>query len=129
MAGSELSSPSQLARRIFDAIDRHDRAELEERIHPEATLEMAMARGELIQGRQNVLRVLEEAWQRVHDLSIQELHPLSDDAVVVVGRSRYPTKSGGFADSACVWLCEYRNGMLWRQRIFRSLDEALESAR
>ena len=76
-----------------------------------------------------MLGVLEEAWQRVHDVSIEELHPVSDDAVVIVGRSRYPTRNGGFADSGCIWLCEYRDEMLWRQRIFRSLDEALESAR
>lgn len=120
--------PAQLARRVFNAIDRRDREALGGLIHPEASLEMAMARGDLVQGRASVLAALESGWQEVHSLSIRQLRPVSETTVIIVGRSRHPSPMGGHADSACVWLCEYRDGMLWRQRLFSDIDEALGAA-
>ena len=116
--------PSDLARAVFEAIDRRDVAALETLIHPDAVLEMAMARGEVVRGRRRVLATLRQAWKRVHALSISELHELSDDAVIVVGRSRHPLPGGGHADVGVVWLCEYRDGMLWRQRLATTVEEA-----
>lgn len=117
-------SPSDLARAVFAAIERRDVAALEELIHPDAVLEMAMARGEVVRGRRRVLAALRQAWKRVHALSISELHELSGDAVIIVGRSRHPLPGGGHADMGVVWLCEYREGMLWRQRLAATVEEA-----
>lgn len=114
----------QLIRSVWSAIDRQDASALHDLIDPEAMLEMAMARGEAIRGRDAVLATLAEAWRHVHSLSIAELHPLTDDAVIVEGRSRYPVETGGFADTGLVWLCEFRDGMLRRQRLFSSLADA-----
>jgi hypothetical protein len=114
----------QLVRTVWAAIDRRDAAALHDLIHPEAALEMAMARGESVRGRDDVLATLREAWERVHSLRIGQLHALSVDAVIVEGRSRYPLEGGGFADTGLVWLCEFRNGMLWRQRLFSSVQDA-----
>jgi ketosteroid isomerase-like protein len=120
----QVPIPPELARAVFQAIDEQDEDLLEQLIHPDAVLEMAMARGDLVQGRSAVLETLRSAWQSIHTLRIDELHPVSDEAVIIVGRSRYPTSGGGFADSGLVWLCEYRDGMLWRQRLFTRLDDA-----
>ena len=119
-----VATPTELARAVFEAIDRRDRDALESLIHPEARLEMAMARGKLVEGRVAVLAALRAAWRRVQNVWIDELHPVSDDAVIIVGRSRHPIRGGGFADSPYVWLCEYRDGMLWRQRLFGSIEDA-----
>lgn len=121
---SSAPSPAELAREVFGAIDGEDAATLHDLIHPDAQLEMAMARGELVNGRDAVLTMLRAAWKRVHSLSISELHQLSADAVIIEGRSRYPLEGGGFADAGLVWLCEYRGGMLWRQRLFNSVNDA-----
>jgi ketosteroid isomerase-like protein len=114
----------ELVQSVWAAIERQDAAALHELIHPQAVLEMAMARGESVRGRAAVLATLRDAWQRVHSLSIGGLHPLSDEAVIVEGRSRYPLEGGGFADAGLVWLCEFRDGMLCRQRLFSSVEDA-----
>lgn len=114
----------QLIVSVWAAIDRRDPVALQDLIHPEAALEMAMARGRSIHGRDEVLATLAGAWQSVYSLSVGEVHPLTDDAVIVEGRSRYPVEAGGFADVGLVWLCEFRDGLLWHQRLFTSLADA-----
>jgi ketosteroid isomerase-like protein len=115
---------AELAQAVFDAISRQDARSLTRLIHPEADLEMAMAPDRFIHGRAAVLDVLQQAWARVHTLRIDKLHMLSDTAVIIEGRSRYPKGHRGFADSALVWLCVYRDGMLFRQRLFRDVAAA-----
>ena len=118
------NDPSDLARAVFDAIGRQDEPAVCSLVHPDARLEMAMAFGEPIEGRDAVVEILKLAWQRVHSLSIDELHAVDDSSVIVVGRSRYPMPGGGFADSGLVWLCEYEDGMIIRQRLFTRLEDA-----
>jgi hypothetical protein len=118
-----VTDPSELTQAIFAAINAHDAAALETLVHPDAKLELAIREGKLVEGRDAILAAWESVRQGVYDLRADELHPVSDEAVIVVGRLRHPI-SGGFADSACVWLCEYRDGMLYRQRLFRELAEA-----
>lgn len=113
-----------LVRSVFAAIDAQDATALEQLIHPDAVLEMAMARGKEVRGRDAVMSVLRDAWQRVHELTIDELHALSPKAAIAGGHSRFPLEGGGFADDHVVWLCEYEDGMLVRQRLFRTVAEA-----
>jgi ketosteroid isomerase-like protein len=121
------ATPSDLARAIFAAIDRHDEAAVMSLTHPDARLEMAMATGQLIEGREAVVEILKLAWERDHRLQIDELVPLDDHSVIIVGRSRYPRPNGGFGDSPLVWLCEYKDGMIVRQRLFNSLADAVNA--
>lgn len=113
-----------LARRLFAAIDARDRDVVAALVHPDAELEMAMAPGEIIRGRTAVLSVLEAAWARVHTLRIDEAETLSPTTVLLTGRSRYPMQPSGFVDAGVCWLCTYRDGMLWRQRIFDRPEDA-----
>ena len=84
-----------------------------------------MAFGEPIEGRDAVVEILKLAWQRVHSLSIDELHAVDDSSVIVMPSSfRYPMPGGGFAHSGLVWLCEYEDGMIIRQRLFTRLEDA-----
>jgi hypothetical protein len=85
---------------------------------------MAMALGQTIRGRESVLATLEAAWSRVHSVRIDEAEVLAPETVLLSGRSRYPIEPGGFADTGVYWLCTYRDWMLWRQRVFESLDDA-----
>lgn len=117
-------SPERLARTLFAAIEARDRDTVASLVHPDAELEMAMAKGQAIRGREAVLATLEAAWKRVHSLRIDEAEELSPSTVLLAGRSRYPLEHGGFADTGVYWLCTYRDGMLWRQRVFASEDEA-----
>jgi hypothetical protein len=119
-----VPTPSDLAEAIFVAIDEQDEAAVRALTHPDARLEMAMAGGDTIEGRDAVVEILKLAWEGVHSLRIDELHPVDDKSVIIVGRSRYPTPGGGFADSGLVWLCEYEDGMIIRQRLFNTLSDA-----
>jgi hypothetical protein len=44
-----------------------------------------MARGERVEGREVVVEVLKLAWERVHSLRIDELHPVDERSVIIVG--------------------------------------------
>jgi len=123
-----VATPSELAEAIFAAIDRRDEAAVRGLTHPDARLEMAMAGGETIQGRDAVVEILKLAWEQVHSLRIDALRPLDERSVIVVGRCRYPKHAGGFAESRLVWLCEYEDGMIIRQRLFDRLADATHAA-
>jgi hypothetical protein len=123
MAALASQDPSQLSRALFAAINGHDFMRLKSLLHPDAQLQMAIADRQVVEGRAAILAALKASWPAVHDLQIDELHPLSEHAVIIVGRSRLPTDPGLQA-SRCVWLCEYRENMLWRQRLFYTLAEA-----
>ncbi len=114
-----------LIRELWAAIAAQDADAVEPLIHPDARLEMAMARGRLTEGRADVMEALREAWTDVHSITINGIHEVSTRVVVVDGRSRHPTPMGGFADTGVVWRCEFRDGMLWRQSLHVSVAEAL----
>jgi ketosteroid isomerase-like protein len=123
-----VATPSERAEAIFAAIDRRDEAAVRSLTHPDARLEMAMAGGDTIEGRDAVIEILKLAWERVHSLRIDALRPVDDRSVIVVGRSRYPRRAGGFAESRLDWLCEYEDGMIIRQRLFDRLADATYAA-
>ena len=123
MEASASQDPSQLSWSVFGAINGHDFLRLKSLIHPDARLQMTIADRQLVEGRTAIIDALKGNWPAVQELQIDELHPLSEHAVIIVGRSRLPTEPGLQA-SRCVWLCEYRENMLWRQRIFHTLAEA-----
>jgi ketosteroid isomerase-like protein len=120
----ENESPDLLAHALFAAIEARDRDAVARLVHPTAELEMAMARGQTVRGREAVLATLEAAWARVHSLRIDEAEVLSPMTVLLCGRSRHPIEPGGFADTGVFWLCTYRDGLLWRQRVFENVDDA-----
>jgi hypothetical protein len=115
---------TDLVRQLWAAIDAQDATAVEPLIHPEARLEMAMARGESVEGREAAMATLRAAWSQVHSLRLDSVEQLDDDVVLVLGRSRYALPNGGFADSGFAWLCEWQDGMLQRQRLFSSADDA-----
>jgi hypothetical protein len=115
---------TDLVRQLWAAIDAQDPAAVEPLIHPQAKLEMAMARGKAVEGREAAMATLRSAWRQVHTLRLDSVEQLDDEVVLVLGRSRYALPNGGFADSGFAWLCEWQDGMLHRQRLFASADDA-----
>jgi SnoaL-like domain len=49
---------------------------------------------------------------------------IADDAVLIRARIRAPNESGGYLDSAALWLLVARDGLVWRYRPVESEDEA-----
>jgi hypothetical protein len=119
-----MATAKDLMRELWLAIDRRDAAAAELLIHPDARLEMAMAQGRAIEGRDAIMAALRAAWSKVYRLRVDALIELAEDTVTVEGRSRHALPAGGFADSGYTWLCEWRDGMLWRQRLFSTAEEA-----
>jgi hypothetical protein len=51
---------------------------------------------------------------------------IADDAVLIRARIRAPNPSGGYLDSAGLWLLVARDGLVWRYRPVASEEEARE---
>jgi hypothetical protein len=54
---------------------------------------------------------------------------LDDDAAIVTGRIRRRMPQGGFEDAAHVWLLTVRDGLIYRQGVYRETSEAEEAYR
>ncbi len=50
--------------------------------------------------------------------------PIDEHAAVVTGRIRRRMPQGGFEDAAHVWLLTVRDGLLYRQGVYRTPEEA-----
>jgi hypothetical protein len=110
MSVAGMAMSSELVQVLWLAIDEQAEERVRPLIHPDATLEMAMAEQNPVAGRDAVMDVLRDAWTGVHSLTATEIHEVSPNRVIVVGRSRHPLPTGGFADSQVSWLCEWRSG-------------------
>jgi hypothetical protein len=97
--------------------------------HPEALLQTVtggsepVAPEELIAGLERVSR---DTW-----FSVQSWKNLAidDHAVLIVGRMRRSMPSGGFEDVSHVWLLTVRDGLIYRQGVFGTVDAAADSYR
>lgn len=118
-----------ISQAVFDALAHRDPAALAERVHPQAEWELVTAKGAPVRGRAAIVQAFEQAWSGIHDVQTVRVRPLSGEAAIVEGRSRYALEGGGFADARVVWLHEVRDGALWRVRLFSSVDAAEDAWR
>lgn len=77
-----------------------------------------------------VIAELERASQDVwYSVKGSEPQPLDEHAVIVTGRIRRRMPQGGFEDAGHVWLQTVRDGLIYRQGVYRSQDEAADAYR
>jgi hypothetical protein len=92
--------------------------------HPEA-LVFTVTGGPTALAADEVVAELERASQDfIYFVTGSDPIALDEHAAVVTGRIRRRMPQGGFEDAAHVWLLTVREGLIYRQGVYRSPEEA-----
>jgi len=92
--------------------------------HPEA-LVLTVTGGPTPLSADEVVDELERASQDfIYFVTGSEPDPIDEHAAVVTGRIRRRMPQGGFEDAAHVWLLTVRDGLVYRQGVYRTPEEA-----
>ncbi len=123
-------TPAECARTILQLYLDQKMDRLPGLIHPEAELEAGFA----APGAQfDADGVLDAAWAAVssgaYRPEYEVVESLDDDTALVGARIRYVIGEGLLSERAAAYLMTFRDGLLWRTRIFDSVDEALSAYR
>ena len=123
-------SPAERARRILHLYLEQQIAMLPPLIHPEAQLEAGFgAPGATFDSKS----VLDAAWVAAstgaYRPTYELVESLDEDTALVGVRIRYEIGEGLFSDREAAYLMVFRDGLLWSNRVFDSIEEAIESHR
>jgi hypothetical protein len=107
--------------------DFHERApNWEAVLHPEIEVRLLATFDEVVSGRDEVVKALTEGrGAALYAGQITRVDPVDDSAVISIGNVRYALAGGGLAHGTGVWLDEFRDGLLWRSRVYKTGAEAL----
>lgn len=124
---SALDVVTQLGR-VFNARVR-DWAAMRALYHQDALI-LTVTGGPAPLPADKVIGELERASQDVW-YSVKASRPvgLDEHAALVIGRMRRSLPRGGFEDASHVWLLTVREGLIFRQGVFQSEDEAVDAYR
>ena len=122
--------PAELARRILQLYLAKRVEVLPALIHPEADLEAGFATPH---ARFDAEQAVDAAWVAVSSGAYQPEYETAeslDDETALVGATiRYEVGEGLLSEREATYLMTFRDGLLWRTRIFDSVDEALAAHR
>jgi len=123
-------SAAALARRILQLYVDGRMHLLPPLIHPDADLEAGFAAPG---ARFDADDVLDAAWVATSSGAYQPqyevVESLDAETAVVGATIRYEIGTGLFSEREASYLMTFREGLLWRTRIFDSVDEALDAYR
>jgi hypothetical protein len=92
--------------------------------HPEALI-LTVTGGPQPLAADEIVSELERASQDfIYFVAGSDPTALDEHAAVVTGRIRRRMPEGGFEDAAHVWLLTVREGLIYRQGVYRSREEA-----
>jgi hypothetical protein len=92
--------------------------------HPEALI-LTVTGGPAPLAADEVVAELERASQDlIYFVTGSDPTALDEHAAIVTGRIRRRMPEGGFEDAAHVWLLTVREGLIYRQGVYRTRDEA-----
>jgi hypothetical protein len=92
--------------------------------HPEALI-LTVTAGPAPLAADSVVGELERASQDfIYFVTGSEPSAIDEHAAVVTGRIRRRMPQGGFEDAAHVWLLTVRDGLIYRQGVYRTPEEA-----
>jgi hypothetical protein len=124
------STPAALAREVLQAFVERRFDVLPSLVHPEADLEAGFATpGARFDGR----RVLDGAWAAASSGAYRPVYELveslDDETALVSVTIRYEIGTDLFSEREAAYLMTFKDGLLSRNRIFDSVDEALAAHR
>jgi ketosteroid isomerase-like protein len=85
----------EIARRLFTSTTARDWAEFSELIHPDAEISLRSEPGRIIRGRAEMDEFARSviSARRAHEITVDTIEQLDEDAVVALGRSSSPTSA------------------------------------
>lgn len=117
----------RLARQCFEAgRDPDFPRRFKELLHPDVAVSLKSTEGAWIEGAEAVGEILDRnAAAPVFDAIDDRYLPLDEDRVVVEGRLRWMDEEERMLrDEPMVWAIEFRDGLLYRSIVVRSVAEA-----
>jgi hypothetical protein len=124
--GEAPASAAERARRILQLYLDERIDLLHALIHPEADLEAGFATPSARFAAENVL---DAAWVAVssgaYRPAYEVVESLDGDTALVGATIRYEIGEGLLSEREATYLMTFRDGLLWRTRIFDSVEEAL----
>lgn len=114
----------RLARRFFSYIAQGRGPKLAEMLDAEVELMLKTRPGEVLRGREAVVRFLEDAAERMHETVPEVYRPLDDERIVVEGRIRWSNGDRVLRDDPVIWALEFRDGLLVRSTPAQTVLEA-----
>jgi len=114
-----------IARRLFTSTSARDWEEFVALIHPDAVIELRSEAGRIIHGRAEMEEFARSviSTRRAHEITVDTIEQLDDDAVVALGRL-FVSDSRGVSDARVGWLMLFEDGMLRRSLLVDSVASA-----
>jgi hypothetical protein len=114
-----------IARCLFTMTEARDWERFIELIHPEAEIPLRSQPGRLLHGREEMLEFVQSvvSARRVHEVSVDVLEQIAENAVVALGRL-FVADERGVTDAAVGWLMVFEDGMLRRSWLVDSVADA-----
>jgi ketosteroid isomerase-like protein len=113
-----------LIRESKAAYTRQDWDALRRLYHPSAVI-VSVVGGERRLSRDELVDLLADAASDlVYRATSTHAETIDEEALIVVGRVRHRTESGGFQDSAYVWLWTLRDDLIYRSVAYPSSRDA-----
>jgi len=121
----QIASPIDVVQACLDAHRANDWDRLRQLFHSEARIGV-FAGGGRPGDPETAIAAMQEAHQDVvYQASVATIRQLDEHAVLLQGRVRYVTASGGISDVGRFWLYVIVDARLYRSAVFRSAEEAL----
>ena len=114
-----------IARRLFTSTAARDWEEFIDLIHPDAEIALRSETGRIIHGRAEMEEFARSviSARRAHEVTVDTIEQLDDDAVVALGRL-FISDERGVTDTPVGWLMLFEDGMLRRSVLVDSVAAA-----
>ncbi len=115
----------EIAGRLFTSTAARDWEEFVTLIHPDAEIALRSEAGRIIHGRAEMEEFARSviSARRAHEITVDTIEPLDDDAVVALGRL-FISDERGVSDARVGWLMFFEDGMLRRSVLVDSIAQA-----
>lgn len=120
----DMTESERLARRWWAIVQERTFENLYDLVHDDIVVVSKVQPGHVVEGRENVVRYMEEVAENFHEARMTEFHPVDANRIVVEGRLRWMDDERVIRDDPVVWAMEFRDGLLMRFVPARTVVEA-----
>ena len=129
MAKSNFDAQIATLEAMYLAFDRRDLVALTCLFHPDATLHaITPSDVQPFHGHDGLAGFVNQVRERTVHASFDRIEPVTEDAVLMIGRVQRQGADNALSDSFAAWLVRFEDGLIWRTDTFTDEAEARASA-